>query len=226
MNITLNTKGETNKLNLIIKKMAITSYEEEDIFPLVISVLDECYTAYIFNSYKVIIETDFPDLTGELDLDMMDDHAYALFNSYDNEWMTVIKNIIFDIGKAEMSIANLYNLDGSAVIEDKRIKKLAVEFYYDLELDFFRPIKEEYAADMDFNEKFYWFAFSIILIVNCLCELIIGKGKIDLDSACIGHLPFLDGDYEDEEHFNALHILQKLGWRLEKHSGDVVNFDI
>ena len=226
MVFTLNAAVVSTELNLKNKQMAITSYEKEDIFPLVISVLDECYLAYLFNSYKVIIETDFPDLKGEINVDLLDDHAIALLNSYDNEWMTVVKNIIFDIGKAEMSIANLYNLDGYTVIEDKRIKELAIEFYYDLELDLFRPIKEEYAVDMDFNDKFYWFSDSILLIVNCLCELIVCEGKIDLDLASMSDVAFLDGDYDNEEHFNALHVLQKLGWRLEKHQGDVVNFDI
>lgn len=203
-------------------------YKDEDIFPLTVAILKMCVNDYLCNSYRLMIEQDFPHLRDLVITDFLDHNDVALLLFCQRRWFTVIRCNLEALNSTVDAIAELYELNLQDIIDDERIKLLADDVCMHILEDKFNRDGKEAESDEDFKSNFEWYSMSVIAVVNWLCAMIINNGETDTKLAWVRDInEFINEHYEHQEHFFALQRLQDLGWRLGVNHTRLseVNFD-
>ena len=192
--------------------MKITTYEEKDIFPIIIAVLGICTTNFLCNIFKVIVDRDYPDLKGLVHTEKLDEASLSLINNVEAKWFHIVKPCIYALENTCISLANLYGVDEEAIGDDEEILDMAMEFLSHIIIDnfprFHNEIEENTQEEEDFDDHTRQFSMSLIAVVNFLCKLITNKGAVNLNESWDHILEIADADFTGEEHFVALNMLK------------------
>lgn len=202
-------------------------YKPDDIIPIVLNVLHNCFWSYACNAFKIAVKDCFPDLKGITETDVLDDDSIALLDSVDEGLIPLLRVSIEYIGWVREAISNLYGLDAEQFLGDKRLVGLANDIYFNTTTDKFPcdGSPDDYNdATYDLNIEMY--AMSMMNVVNWLF-ILITTGEADLELSMDSdhfYLDFYHTDYENEDHSSALAILKELGVHLEAQHLAIINY--
>jgi hypothetical protein len=198
--------------------MKTITYDETDILPLTIFVLNLCVHNYTCNAYKLVIDREYPDLKGVVLTDILDENAIDLLDDVRTDWFEVVTVSIAAVNKTLKSLAKIHELDVQAIVDDNRIYDLAIDFYDGIIVDNFVSDGEEAPENDDLADTLRSYAFSIIDLLSCLYYLTMYRCYRQTLTWRQGWAPchFLGEMHQENEYRITLDLLQALGQQLEE----------
>jgi hypothetical protein len=204
-------------------------YKKEELIPLTVVVLGFIQYNYVSFTLKFLIENIYPDLKGLINTDEVDDASLELINSFDDPIVNLVSYTNGAIIDTIESIINIYGLDMEVIAENKRLRNMANNFYWNLVID-------EFPRDYEPNDEdqtlpygcFDFYYVSMVNVVAFLCYLL-SDGKVNFEQSFGGescdYLFFLGEDYSEKEHAFTLKLLQELGELLNNHHEDIIDVE-
>jgi len=169
-------------------KRRIVKYEEEDIAPMVMSVIIYAVNNCITLLWAIAIEQYYPDLYGLVDIDDIGEETCALINLPEDPLMMRMADLIQELNEVVYSLANVNLLEFEDAYVDENLRAMAEDIYWSLiyytteadDLEQFHFLLSGYLSSL--QDIFYWL-LHLVQYKEIDYKLLEGRSDISLHRA-------------------------------------------